>query len=200
IPDMIHSNAQGEFKIQGVAPGKYQVTVMSVFDEASVYSDPTTFEVAGRDIQGVEIKTRKGLTASGTVVVEGNDELSVAGQLSQVQLMGTVTGESESEFTLNVSRANISADGSFVMTGLRPGKLHLLVNPLVPNSHFAILRMERAGVPQNGGVEITAGSPVTDIRVVVGYGNCTIYGRASIEGGALPKGSSLYVQIQRLGG
>src|SRR5262249_53937082 len=71
VPAVLHSNAQGESKSPGIGTGKDQVSGMSLLDEASVYGDPTTFEVAGRDIRGVEIKTPKGLTAGGTVVIEG---------------------------------------------------------------------------------------------------------------------------------
>jgi hypothetical protein len=194
----IHSNAQGEFKIQGVSPGKYNATVMSMFDEAAVYSDPTAFEVGSRDVDGVEIKTHKGLTASGVAVIEGNDDPSVAAQLAQVQLLGTII-RSSGTFGYSVSRANLGADGSFVMTGLSPGKLSLMVSPLLQDNRFSILRVERGGAAQSEGIEITPGSPVTDIRLVLGYGNCTIFGRVAVEGGTLPKGSSLYVYIQRSG-
>jgi hypothetical protein len=195
--DMIHSNAQGEFKIPGVTHGKYTISVMSMFDEASVYSDPVTFEAGNRDVDGVEIKTHKGLTASGAAVIEGNDDPTAAAQLPQVQLMGMVMkGE---QFNFSISKANLAADGSFVLRGLSPGKLNVMVSPLLPNNRFSILRIERGGAPQNEGVEITTDNPVTDIKLVLGYGNCTIYGRASLEGGPLPKGSSLYVHIKRQG-
>src|SRR5262249_4573586 len=70
----VHSNSKGEFKIEGVRPGKYSATVMLMFDEANLYSDATTFEVTDRDMSGVEIKTHKALTASGVAVIEGNDD------------------------------------------------------------------------------------------------------------------------------
>jgi hypothetical protein len=196
--EMVHSNAQGEFKIPAVTQGKYTLSVMSMFDEASVYSDPVTFEVGNRDVDGVEVKTHKGLTASGIAVVEDNDDATVTAQLPQVQLMGMVMkGE---QFNFSISKANLGADGSFVLRGLSPGKLNVMVNPMLPNSRFSILRIERGGAPQNDGVEITTDNPVTDIKLVLGYGNCTIYGRASLEGGTLPKGSSAYVHIKRQGG
>jgi hypothetical protein len=195
--EMVHSNAQGEFKIPSVTQGKYTLSVMSMFDEASVYSDPVTFEVGNRDVDGVEIKTHKGLTASGAAVIEGNDDPTVTAQLPQVQLMGMVMkGE---QFNFSISKANLGADGTFVLRGLSPGKLNVIVSPLLPNNPFSILRIERGGAPQNDGVEITTDNPVTDIKLVLGYGNCTIYGRASLEGGPLPKGSSLYVHIKRQG-
>src|SRR5215831_18466988 len=69
-----HSNSKGEFKVEGMHPGKYNAAVFSMFDDTNFYSDTAAFEITTSDATAVEIKTHKGLTASGVLVLEGNDD------------------------------------------------------------------------------------------------------------------------------
>jgi hypothetical protein len=191
-----NTTSTGEFKIEGVPTGKYTAAVMTMFDtEANFYGDPASFEVNESDLTGVQIKTHKGLTASGIIVIEGNADPTAAGQLSDAQLFGVISGGSTG---FAMSRATINPDGTFTMTGLQPGKLQIAISPMQRNNRFSVLRLERNGARQDAGIEIAVGNPVSDIQVVVGYGNCTIYGRASVQGGTIPKGSSLSVSMHRL--
>jgi uncharacterized GH25 family protein len=192
-----HSNSKGEFKFEGVHAGKYTASVISMFDESNLYSDVANFEVTNSDAS-VEIKTHKGLSVSGAAVIEGNDDPSVSAQLPQVQLMAAVMATADGAGGFGMSKANVAPDGSFTITGLRPGKLMIVTSPMADSS-FSILRVERGGAVQNAGIEITADSPVTDIKVVLGYRNCSIYGRVAVSGGKIPKGSGLSVAIRRLG-
>jgi len=194
----VHSNSKAEFKIEGVRHGNYSASVTVMFYEVGIYSDITSLEVANRDISGVEIKTHKGLTASGIAVIEGNEDPAVLAQLPHVELMASATTP-DSMAGFSMSRATISADGAFSFTGLRPGKLMIMANPMVQDSRFAITRIERGGAVQNDGIELTADSPVTDIKLVLGYRNCAIYGRASVSGGTIPKGAALTVWAFREG-
>jgi uncharacterized GH25 family protein len=193
-----HSNSQGEFKFEGVRPGKYTASVISMFDEANLYSDTATFEITNSDASGVEIKTHKGLSASGIAVIDGNDDPAVAAQLPQVQLMAMAFAGAGSAAGFGMSRATVAPDGTFIINGLRPGKVMIMASPMALESRFSLLRTERAGVAQNAGIDITPDNPVTDIKVVLGYRNCAIYGRASLSAGTVRKGTGLSVSIQRI--
>src|SRR5262249_29444380 len=148
--------------------GKYSASVVVMFDEANLYSDATNFEVTDRDMSGVEIKTHKGLTASGVAVIEGNDDPAVVAQLPQVQLMASATTPNAMA-GFSMSRANIAPDGNFTFTGLRPGKLMIMTNPMAPYSRFAVTRIERGGAVHTAGIDLIAASPATAIKVDLGH-------------------------------
>jgi hypothetical protein len=194
-----HTNSKGEFKFDGVHPGKYTVSVFTMFDEANLYGDVATFEITNSDTGGIEIKTHKGLSASGIAVIEGHDDPSVSAQLPQVQLMAVTAAAAESAAGFGMSRSTVAPDGSFTITGLRPGKVMIMTSPMAADSSFSILRIERGGVAQNEGIDITPDSPVNDIKVIMGYRNCSIHGRVVLSGGTIPKGTGLNVFIRRLG-
>jgi protocatechuate 3,4-dioxygenase beta subunit len=192
-----HSNSKGEFKVEGMQPGKYTAAVFSMFDDANIYSDTATFEITSSDATAVEIKTHKGLTASGVLVLEGNDDPAVAAQLPQVQLMAAVTS-TDSSPGFGMGTVSVAPDSTFTVNGLRPGKFMIMTSPMAQDSRFSVMRIERGGVAQNAGIDISLDNPVTDIKVVVGYRNCAIFGRATVSGGSVPKGSGVNVSVKRV--
>src|SRR5262249_26226848 len=185
------------FKIDGVHSGKYNASVLAMFDESNLYSDTATFEITTADATGVEIKTHKGLSASGVAVIEGNDDPAVSALLPQVQLLAA-TMATESFSGIGLSRATVAPDGTFTVSGLRPGRFMIMTSPMAQDSRFSILRTERGGVAQNEGIEISPDSPVNDIKLVLGYRNCAIFGRVTLSGGAIIKGTGVNVSIRRV--
>jgi hypothetical protein len=192
-----HSNSKGEFKVEGMRPGKYNAAVFSMFDDANIYSDTAAFEITSSDATGVEIKTHKGLTASGVLVLEGNDDPAVAAQLPQVQLMAAVSS-TDSSPGFGVGTVSVAPDSTFTVNGLRPGKFLIMASPMAQDNRFSVLRIEHGGVAHNSGIDISLDNPVTDIKVVLGYRNCSIFGRANVTGGSVPKGSGLNISIRRI--
>src|SRR5215471_258394 len=193
-----HSNSRGEFKVEGMHPGKYNAAVLSMFDDANIYSDTAIFEITSSDAAGVEIKTHRGLTASGILVIEGNDDPAVAAQLLQVQLIASVTS-ADSSPGFGMGTVSVAPDATFTVNGLRPGKFAIMTSPMALGNRFSVIRVEHGGVAQSAGIDISLDNPVTDIKVVLGYRNCAIFGRASVSGGSVPKGSGLNISIRRVG-
>jgi hypothetical protein len=66
------SNSQGEFRIENLTPGKYAVVILPQQDR-DLQADAVAFEVADQDIAGLLVKTSKGASLAGTVVLEGTD-------------------------------------------------------------------------------------------------------------------------------
>lgn len=75
-PTNYPSNNQGEFKIEGLLPGRYAVFVQPDQD-VPAYSEPVQFEVLDKDLDGLIIKTLPGATLSGRVVIEGTFTLDL---------------------------------------------------------------------------------------------------------------------------
>ena len=190
------TDANGRFRLEGLLPGRYAAFVWNE-GESSSYSDPVSFEVAEGDIAGLEIKLRSGSSISGVAVIEGTAERAILAKLSQLSLVAQLT--SDQLTAPNFSNIKISPDGSFRITGLRPGKfrLHLSGYPPPPKG-FTLARVEREGVAQRE-IEVTAGAQVTGVRVVIEYGAGSVRGLVKIENGSLPENARMSVNVRRVG-
>src|SRR5262249_24635709 len=65
------ADANGEFELDGILPGRYAVFVVDNGDGSSLYGDPVPFEVSDSDVSDIQIKLRRGAVISGTVTIEG---------------------------------------------------------------------------------------------------------------------------------
>lgn len=191
------SNDNGEFHIEGVKPGRHEAIVTFGFDgQSEHYADKTTFEVKNADVTGVVIKARRGVSLSGVAVAEGAGDAVIAAKLPQVEMIahGVMT---EGQFP-TFSRSRINPDGTFQFRGLRPGKTVISINTFTGEKRFHITRVDRGGVEQKEFIELAPGEQVTDLRIVLTYASATLRGQVKIEGGVLPKGTSLTVMAIRL--
>ena len=189
------SNARGEFRFEGILPGRYAAFAISR-EQSAWYSEPVMFQVTDADVAGLEIKVRHGATLNGVVVMEGGNDQ--APKLSDLRFGVYVASQSITS-PRSGPPLNVGPDGSFRATGLQAGKatVYLATYP-VPNG-VSILRIERDGVEQPEGVEIGAGEQVSGVRVVLGYATGSISGQARIEGGPLPEGLRLIVNCHPVG-
>ncbi|HEV2707871.1 MAG TPA: hypothetical protein VGV59_18270 [Pyrinomonadaceae bacterium] len=160
------SDARGEFRIVNLLPGSYAAFVTSD-GESGFYSDPIYFDVLNEDVAGLEIKLLQGSSVSGTVIVEGANEPSIASGLAATPLSALMY---QSDFGGgDVLQKRLNADGSFRIRGLRPGKLRVAVgNPLAAKG-LTLRRVERNGVEQRDGIDIAPEEQVTGVRIVLAY-------------------------------
>lgn len=190
------TNLRGEFELEGILPGSYGAFATPT-DENSLYSDPVLFEITDADVAGLVIKLRRGSTLTGRVAVEGATPPEGLSELTGVPLSVHVASQSIAA-PMNAA-ANIGADGSFRVTGLRPGKVGFhFYSYLIPKG-LSLLRVERDGVEQSDGVEIGPGEHVSGVKVVVTFGTGAIRGQVKIEGGALAEGSQILILCRRAG-
>ena len=191
------TNARGEFRIEGLAPGRYGVFATSPDREAEWHSSVAVFEVDDADVGGLEVKIHKGASISGTVVMEGADPATRARLLSQLALHAFV--QQRSEITPPIfGSTKPTPDGSFRLKALRPGKTRIVLGwPQVKG--VTLLRVEHGGSPQPEGIDVAPGAQITGVRVVLAYGTAVVKGTASVGGGTLPEGSRLFVGIRRAG-
>jgi hypothetical protein len=191
------SNSQGEFRLENVTPGKYFVFVVpQTGNEVRVEGVP--FEVVDQEVTGLVIKTVKGLSISGTVVLEGISDKSVLNKLSELRLQAYVrsdTGESGSG-----QASPLNADGSFRIGGLPAGiaNFFLTTQDRRPPVNFTIVRVERDGIVPPRGLEVKAGENVSGVRIALSYGTGSIRGEVKLENGPLPQNGRLVVWIKKL--
>lgn len=188
------TNAQGEFVMQSVKPGKYAV-FMQAEAGSDYYSEPTVFDVLEGDIEGLEVKAYRGASISGVIVVEGTNDPAILQRVKEVRVSAFAAAPSTMQApSFGLPSAN--PDGTFQLTGLRPGKTRLSASARPP---LQFLRMEREGIELPREIELTAGEQMTGVRVVMGYGTGVIRGQLNVVGGTLPPEAKFMILPNRVG-
>lgn len=190
------SDAQGEFRIEGLLPGRF-VVYASLEPQENLYSENTSFEVTDSDVTDLKIMVRRGATITGVVALEGNSDPDLFSQLTRFTVRATSAVRDITTSPLG-NAAQINPDGSFLITGLQPGKVRITVSPPQGVRGFSLARAEREGADQRQGIEVGPSENVTGVRLVVAYGNGVIRGQVKIEGGTLPEGASMQIVAYRL--
>lgn len=184
------TNENGEFSIQALPPGNYGIYVRPDA-QSDYYLDQAAFEVTDHDIDNFEITANKGGSISGRLEVQN-------GSLAEVLFKGirlTAVNASNPASASQLGGNNISPDGTFQATGLKPGKINLDLT-LPPG--IKVLKMERDGVRFTDGIQLNQGEKVTGIKVSLAAGNGIIRGQLNFEGGKLPEGTRFFVSGNRL--
>ena len=170
------SNKDGEFRVANLAPGKYAVYSQPP-DGADWHSEAVQFEVTDRDVDGLVIKTSRGGSISGVVILEGTDDpklrASLIGSSIVAQILDSYLGRSAPSATIN-------PNGSFRITGLAAGRLMLQIQR---QEQFRLMRVERDGIVYQRGLEIKEHEHVTGLRVIVGHANAAIRGAIKLPNG-----------------
>jgi protocatechuate 3,4-dioxygenase beta subunit len=186
------TNSNGEFRIDGLISGRYAAFAVAT-EQVDFYSEPAVFEITDSDVRAIEIKTRRGSSISGTAVIEGTDDPDMLARLSKLELRAFVLTDGLAAPSMAPIRVN--PDGSFLITGLRPGKARITFNGFASEAGrgLSLLRVEREGVSLRDGVDIAAGENVSGVRVVLAYGTCVVRGQVKVEGGELGPNTRLTV-------
>lgn len=196
------TDANGEFVADGLTPGHYAAFVYpypSPQGASDFYSDPAIFDIVDSDVKGLVVKVRHGSTITGVVAVEGaGDAASVARLAGQVQVYArhVETGGPQSPSSLPdyITPTPAAPDGSFRITGLRPGKVQLAVSG---QQGLTLSRIEMNGAVVNGGIDVAKGAQVGGVRVVVAYGNAVIRGQVNYVNGTPPQDARVYAVARR---
>jgi hypothetical protein len=110
-------------------------------------------------------------------------------------MAGTDGGSTEG---FSISKSSIGPDGEFVLHGIAPGKLQLILGDLFGQSPFQVARAELNGLPQKDAIQIEPGQNLTGLKIVVLYANCSLHGQVTFSGGKLAKGTSITVSVTRI--
>ena len=193
------SDASGVFKITGIIkPGRYLVFAMTNFqDDANDdrTSNTVIVEITDTDVNDVEIKTRPGISIDGFVVLEGVSEPQIVSQLQRVRIYG-YNSSGDAMSPPSYQNAVIQSNNSFHLGGLSPGKFMVRVGDRV----FTLRRVEQNGVASpDSSVDLTQGSSVTNVRLVLSYGTGVIRGQAVFPGGTGPEGLDIFASTRAAG-
>jgi protocatechuate 3,4-dioxygenase beta subunit len=199
------TDANGEFVSEGLTPGHYAVFVFprTSLPQASAganandfYSDLTYFDVVDSDVTGIVVTLKHGSTLDGVLTVEGsNDRATVALIASQLQIYAYYVRNTSAEMMPNITPSPVAPDGSFHLSGLRPGTLRVMAS----SSNVTLLRVELNGANVTDGLEVSEGAQISGLRVVVAYGNAVIHGQVNYLNGTLPQDARPYAIARRTG-
>lgn len=189
------SNANGEFSLENVLPGKYVVFIVP--EDTGVRGDTVSFEVVDRDVGDLVINAGKAASLSGVVVFEGAEE-STTFKLNDLFIHAWVEN-AELYFGGSMSHP-VNPDGSFRISGLSKGHIRFNFASRTRNDRKPIdlVRVERDGVAQARGLTLKDGEQVTGLRLVVKYLTGAIRGQIKVEGDELIPNSRLSVWINSL--
>jgi hypothetical protein len=189
------TNELGEFSIQGVGAGKYAVMLYNPNSE--YYGDPLVFEVTDHNVEGLELKALRGSSISGVIVMEGTNDPALLKSVSVSAIALSPPGSLQAP-TFGVGRSTSNPDGTFQVSGLRPGKNTVRAGTL-GEMLLVLARIERDGVEIRE-FEIAAGEHLTGFKIVMAYGAGVIRGQVNIVEGTLPSGLLFTAALVRPGG
>lgn len=194
------TNSAGEFRLEGLTPNSYNAYVIGL-DASENYGEQVNFEITNGDVSGLEIKMHTGGSISGVAVIEGSADPKLREKLAKVQLMARSVGGEQQMVISNITggTAQIAANGTFKLGGIRPGKVQLMANTFMAEKGFSLLRVEHNGAEVKE-LQVSAGERLTGVRLVFAYGTASIAGRVEVRGGTLPAGIRLMVRARREGG
>lgn len=193
------TNAQGEFQLLGLRPGKY-VTCLRAEDAPDFYSEWTHFEVAESDVKELEINAKLGASISGVVAIEGSKSPTLPPDRSNLVIV--YSDDSDQLPTPRGKLPQTNPDGSFRLTGLKPGNIRLHVN----NTNWAAPRVHLFRTERNdqllsdGMISVRSGEEVANVRLVVGSGTGSVRGHVTFTGGALPASETWYIELLKMNG
>ena len=182
------TNSNGEFRLDNVSPGAYKVFIFSI-DGSDVPPGSVSFEVTDHDVTDLVIKTKKGASLSGVVVVDGDKK--AATMLSSMRIQAIMEG---AEPRMAPSQSSpVGQDGTFRIGGLPSGQVRLTLDFNIEGKEFYIAQIERNGVPASETINVKESEQIVGVRVVLRAQKLTgrIRGQLKVEDGELPPVSQL---------
>jgi protocatechuate 3,4-dioxygenase beta subunit len=187
------TDSQGNFRLDGLIPGKYRASYSSPHEDNEYYSDQIEFEVIDENVEGLEIIAKRGASISGVAVIEGAADpklqslLFVKNSFRAEILQKIEHGSMQSGLSLR----RIEPNGEFRFSGLPSGGVWFRAEEWQVKS-LRVLRVEHNGVEVKDGIEIARGEQITGVRVVFAQASGVIRGQVKFAG-ALPENAEIHV-------
>jgi hypothetical protein len=177
--------ADGTFTIPGLTTGRYAVYLATDSGGSDFYSDPVMVNVTDQDVGGIEVKAIRGTTISGSIIAESMELKELLRQIPGLRVSAStspVDGRMGPTSIRSFGSAPVAADGSFTITGLRPGRAIFQVDARGGPQRPSLVKVTVGGIGVSQGFEIER-QPISGIQLVVVYGTGIISGSVTLQGG-----------------
>ncbi len=196
------ADRQGNFRLAGLKQGQYACNLHAGWMESSdFYAEPMTFQVLDENVSGIEIKALRGGTVSGVGVIEGSNDAATKAKLARMMIYAHTEPEDPQDRQPQPSshhQTTIKPDGTFLLTGVAPGKVTLYVNTGGDHT-LSFIRLERSGAPIEESFKLAKGEKVTDLRLVFTVGTGVIRGQVQATNRTHPVGEAFRIQARLQG-
>src|SRR5205814_5707725 len=135
------------------------------------YSDPVVVSVVDQDVGGIEVKALRGTSIAGSVAPENMELRELLRQLPGLRVsanMMPADGRMTPTTIRSFGSAPVAADGSFTITGLRPGRAVLSIDSRDGSKRPSLVKVTVGGIGVSQGFEIER-QPVSGVQLVVAY-------------------------------
>ncbi|MBL8149818.1 MAG: carboxypeptidase regulatory-like domain-containing protein [Blastocatellia bacterium] len=197
------SNQDGEFRIEDLLPGKYKLNVLPPTGR-NIHAEPFQFEIADKNLTGIEIKLQDGSSITGNIVVEGTTEEAILARVKSFDFYCFVSPASRESSMAGTGfgyPVKVDESGNFSVIGLASGRARFSLNSYNNEAakNFSILRVEKDSVVvDNKKVELQAGQEVSGVTLVLLYSRAGIKGTVKAENGTVPPEVSFFVIAKNL--
>ena len=187
------TNERGEFKLENLPPGQYSIFV-GQRPGSYLRAKDLPFEIVDRDVTGLELKTLKGASLSGVLVLDGTYDKEIREQFLKTPVFAMVDNEATRTTATFGVEGEVSPNGNFRIGGLPAGTATFRLS----GSRFTIVRVEQNGIVQLRGVGLKEDDDLTGFRIVVGYNDASLSGTVELVNGPLPPDARINVSARRI--
>ncbi len=186
------SDPDGRFVIENIPAGRYLVSAPSQASRADLpasdfFGASPPFDIVDKDTSGIVVQAKRGASVSGFVALENMKDTAAWNRLVALRL--TIMSFPAPSGTISARQALVAGDGSFTVSGLKPGTLNFQWN-LGESSYdatgFRWRRLEHNGVEKTDKLKVEAGDLITNVRLVFTTGSGGISGVVKCEPGPCP--------------
>ena len=172
IDQSSHTDAKGEFKVKGVAPGSYVVHAQQHSNEDANYHASQKIEVGDDNLDSIRLALGRGVNYLGRVDVSGVGTVRFDRMFIRLISHGNQT---------NGAWARVKKDGTFQLLDVPDGTFSFFMNGLDEGWYVKSVRLGADDLLANG-LEVEKGEGGSTIRIVVGNGGAELAGSVT-QGG-----------------
>lgn len=176
------SNQRGEFTIERLPVGRYTLRIPGSQFSGSIpthFGESEQFEVIDQDVKDIVVRATQTATVSGNVVLSDITDPKLIAKVRQLRF-SLLSMSGKQGYAGRIQSFTVGPDGSFMVHGLSPGTLTLMVrDPTGFQSGFRVTKLERNGSQP---VEVKAGDYLDGVQATLSYGSGGVSGVVKISG------------------
>ncbi len=178
----------GRFLLARLAPGYYQLSATYFTPQLRLQSEIVSFHLDGADHNNIDLRLTPGSELTGTLRLEGLP----AGK----RTIGLTAPDGGNFFSpgTGLSSAEVTADGSFKITGIPPGKYRVAVEPLPESGYLKSVELDGSAVP-SGVLDLTGTGRPGRLNIVASGNGAQVSGKLLDKSGAPVAGSMAFVML-----